>query len=58
MQGTGLLEQAKQELAEFVKWGLPKMSYGAVDYIFATAAAGCRVEFGIVQADGQVRLLA
>ena len=53
-QGVENIAEAKQDMKNYVVGGLPKMAYGEVPYIFAHAAAGSKVQLGLIMANGEV----
>lgn len=57
LQSAGNIAEARQDVQNYVVGGLPKMVYGEVPYIFAHAAAGSKVQLGLVMANGEVLAL-
>ena len=57
MQGQENIAEARQDVKDYVAGGLPKMAYGEVPYIFAHAAAGSKVQLGLIMANGKVLAL-
>lgn len=53
-QGWENIVEARQNVIDYVVGGLPKMAYGEVPYIFAHAAAGSKVQLGLIMANGEV----
>ncbi|CAL8466446.1 g5982 [Coccomyxa elongata] len=53
-KGKGDIAEAREDVRRYMRGGLPKMAYGEVPYIFAHAAAGSKVQLGLIMADGQV----
>lgn len=54
LQGAGNIEEARQDVEDYVSGGLPSIVYGDVPYIFAHAAAGSKVQLGLIMANGEV----
>jgi hypothetical protein len=54
LQGRENIAEARQDVADYVVGGLPKILYGEVPYIFAHAAAGSKVQLGLIMASGEV----
>lgn len=53
-QGREKIAEARQDVKDCVAGGLPEMAYGEVPYIFAHAAAGSKVQLGLIMANGEV----